>query len=211
MDRTEFDHWDDERKRRRAERETRRAERRHERGEEEPESLSERERGARKAKVLHTRISEQLDESLRSAANELRVPVSNLVRNVLEDVFDVVETVTENVEDLVGDLLDEADDVRDRFGHRRRRHRGRTRRHRERDPKEQELDNLKAEILKGAEERPQFPDVVGWQPLVLNGDQQCSDCGRDLRRGDDAFLGLGPSEGPSIYLCKECVDARASS
>ena len=56
---------------------------------------------ARKERVLHTRISEQLSEDIRQMADELRVPVSNLVRNVLEEAFAVVETVTDNVGDLV--------------------------------------------------------------------------------------------------------------
>lgn len=55
-----------------------------------------RERG-RKERVLHTRISEQLAEDIRRVAEDLRVPVSNLVRNVLEETFSVVESVTDNL------------------------------------------------------------------------------------------------------------------
>ncbi len=44
---------------------------------------------ARKERVLHTRISEQLSEDIRNFAADLRVPASNLVRNVLEEVFAV--------------------------------------------------------------------------------------------------------------------------
>ena len=121
MDSDQFDEWAEERRRRRAERGSRRTERRekYHHGEGRPHG-----RGPRKERVLHTRISEQLDESLRVAADELRLPVSNLVRNVLEDVFNVVEAVTDNVGDLVEDLVDEADAVRDRLrGRRPRRHR----------------------------------------------------------------------------------------
>jgi hypothetical protein len=56
---------------------------------------------------------------------------------------------------------------------------------------------------------PEFPDVVGWQPLILNAGQQCADCGRDLLDGDRAFLGL-TGGGPSAhYLCMDCLRARA--
>jgi hypothetical protein len=48
----------------------------------------------RKERVLHTRISEQLAEDIRAIADDLRVPVSNLVRNVLEEAFDAVERVS---------------------------------------------------------------------------------------------------------------------
>ena len=44
----------------------------------------------RKERVLHTRISEDLADDIREIAEELRVPVSNIVRNVLEEAFSVV-------------------------------------------------------------------------------------------------------------------------
>ncbi len=58
-------------------------------------------------------------------------------------------------------------------------------------------------------DRQEFPQVLGWHPLVLNGEQRCADCGRDLRRGDRGFLGLGDSGGTGIYLCSECLDTRS--
>ena len=64
---------------------------------------------------MHTRISEDLDEALRRASEDLRVPVSNLVRNLLEDAFEVVESVTESIGDLVNDVVDEAQGFRERF------------------------------------------------------------------------------------------------
>ena len=64
---------------------------------------------------MHTRISDDLDEALRKAAEDLRVPVSNLVRNLLEDAFDVVESVTGSIGDLVNDVVDEAQGLRGRF------------------------------------------------------------------------------------------------
>src|SRR5262249_62114204 len=81
----------------------------------------ERRQRRRKERVLHTRVSEELDEALQDAARRLRVPVSNLVRNVLEDVFDAVEAVSANVGELVEDVVEEAQD----FGRRFERHRGR--------------------------------------------------------------------------------------
>ena len=79
--------------------------------------------------MLHTRVSEELDEALQDAARRLRLPVSNLVRNVLEDVFDAVEAVTENVGELVEDVVEEAQDFGRRF---ERRWRSRSDRARER-------------------------------------------------------------------------------
>lgn len=47
----------------------------------------------KKEKVLHTRVSETLDEELKSRASQLGVTVSNLVRNVLLNTFELVEDV----------------------------------------------------------------------------------------------------------------------
>ena len=150
------------------------------------------ERRRRKERVLHTRVSERLDETLRRAADELRVPVSNLVRNVLEDAFVVVETVAENVGELVEDVIEEAGRVRGKFQRRARRH-GHYR-HAQRAPV--------------SEVRPEFPEVMGWQPLILNVEQECADCGRELGRGDRGYLGMR-AEGPSrTYLCAKCLQAR---
>ena len=201
MDNDKFDSWAEERRQRRADRESRR----HGRRERDDGAGSQRGRGVRKERVLHTRISDHLDESLRSAADEMRVPVSNLVRNVLEDVFTVVETVTENVGELVSDIMEEADEVRDRLT--RRRDRSPRERDVTPDPARSAAEREVEELLDEDRERPEFKQVVGWQPLVLNAEQRCEDCGRDLRRGDRAFLGVAP-DGEAPWLCPECLAAR---
>jgi hypothetical protein len=47
----------------------------------------------RKARVLHTRIPEHLDEEIRKKAGSLGISVSNLVRNVLANTFGLVEDI----------------------------------------------------------------------------------------------------------------------
>lgn len=47
----------------------------------------------RKERVIHTRISESLDEEIRKRASGLGVSVSNLVRNVLLNTFGLVEDI----------------------------------------------------------------------------------------------------------------------
>ena len=74
---------------------------------------------ARKERVLHTRVSENLAEDIRRIAEDLRVPASNLVRNVLEEVFDMVESVSDDVGDLFDEVLEEADAARERLSRRR--------------------------------------------------------------------------------------------
>ncbi len=193
---------------------------------------------------MHTRISEELDESLRRAAEDLRVPVSNLVRNVLEDALDVVEVVTENVGELVEDVVEEAREIghrfEDRWGDRLRETRRRARdaggRAREggraareaaeiardvgvkaRDAAqrvveafrdEDEADDIDVEARPAAPEGLEFPDIAGWQPMVLNAPQECGGCGRQLFRGDASYLGLGTTASVKpTYLCENCLDS----
>ncbi len=201
MNREDFDRWEAERKQRQAEREARRAERRKERVDEgkPPDDRMQR--------VLHTRVSEDLDEAIRRAADELRVPVSNLVRNVLEDVFDVVEKVTDNVGDFLGDLGERTGRTAGRTGERWTR---RLRRHGLRVYGDLAEDDAEAPA-QGAAPAParrEFPDVVGWQPLILNGPQRCGDCSREVEKSVRAFVGLTARGLSEHYLCAACMQAR---
>jgi len=56
------------------------------------------EESSKKERVLHTRVPAVLERELKRLAENLRVPVSNLVRAVLEDAVNVADVATENVE-----------------------------------------------------------------------------------------------------------------
>lgn len=194
----------------------------------------------RKERVLHTRISDQLAEDIRQLADDLRVPASNLVRNVLEEVFTMVDSVSDDVGDLMDDLIDEAEGVRDRVRRQRSSHARRAaygrRRHTaprdedvERELREDEArdagdgagpvrpDATRREADAAAPEserapdRPTaaelFPDVLGWQPLVLNRDGACGRCDRPLRAGESAFLGMTGGGLTETALCGRCVSS----
>jgi hypothetical protein len=64
----------------------------------------------KKEKVIHTRIPAALEEQIKRLAEGLRVPVSNLVRNMLEDAIDV----TRRMRAAVGN--GRHDDLADVFG-----------------------------------------------------------------------------------------------
>ena len=152
-----------------------------------------RRRRERKERVLHTRISDDLAEDIRRVAEDLRVPVSNLVRNVLEEAFSVVETVTDNVGDLIEDVVEEAERARSRMRQRR------TRSQRREPPETQEA---------AAPARAEFAEVLGWQPLILNRHQICADCEEPLERGERAYLGIFAAGPSPHFLCPDCADAR---
>jgi RNase P subunit RPR2 len=52
----------------------------------------------RKERVLHTRIPALLEQDLKTVAESLRVPVSNLVRTILEDAIAAADRAGERVE-----------------------------------------------------------------------------------------------------------------
>jgi hypothetical protein len=56
-------------------------------------------RDALKERVLHTRVPAVLERELKRFADNLRVPVSNLVRTILEDALSVADAATESVEE----------------------------------------------------------------------------------------------------------------
>jgi hypothetical protein len=149
-----------------------------------------RRQGARKERVLHTRISDQLADDIRRMADELRVPVSNLVRNVLEEAFTVVETVTDNVGDLVEDVMEEAERARERVRGRRR---------------QQSWRRAQAE---DPDARPGYPEVIGWQPLIFNQPRACADCEARIGVGQRGFAGLTQAGLSSHVLCGDCMEAR---
>jgi hypothetical protein len=53
-----------------------------------------------------------------------------------------------------------------------------------------------------------FPDILGWQPLVLNRDFECGRCKRNLAAGESAFLGLGEKGLTQTALCGRCAGSR---
>ena len=143
------------------------------------------------------------------------MPVSNVVRNVLEDVFSVVSVVTDNVGDLIEEVVEEADRARAHLGRRARRERPGPKTG---DPSESGADGSESDAdepergrarRRGTPAIPEFPEVLGWQPLILNAAQTCKACDRDLERGDRAFVGLVESGLSSIYLCRRCASAAA--
>ena len=71
-------------------------------------TAAERAADERKDHVLQTRVPESLYADLVSQARRLRVPVSNLVRNILEDSLRIVETIVDGGLDIAEALSTKA-------------------------------------------------------------------------------------------------------
>jgi len=173
------------------------------------EETSERGR-ERKERILHTRISDQLAEDIRAIAEDLRVPVSNLVRNVLEETFSAVERVTGDMGDLIDEVLEEAELASERV----RRYSGRVRER----AKARAHERTEAERVAESEESPKYESgtvpapedplaqVVAWQPVVLAAPRTCARTGRTLRPGERAYLGLGEAGPLGVYIAADALD-----
>jgi len=170
----------------------------------------------RKERILHTRISDQLAEDIRAIAEDLRVPVSNLVRNVLEETFSAVERVTGDVGDLIDEVIEEAELASERV----RRYSSRVRdRARERAREAEHVAAIGVREVENPPPRPPDasptrPDplarVVAWQPVVLAAPRRCARTDRELRAGERAYLGLGDSGPLGVYIAADALDTPAA-
>lgn len=145
------------------------------------DAAPEREAGAsdRKERVLHTRVPAVLERELKRFADNLRVPVSNLVRVILEDAVQAADAAGESVE---GRLKRAAQQL------------GR------------EREKLKKRVLP---DQDQFDGVYAFQPVTLAQPARCAKCGRALARGEHAHYGLteAPARVPHerIFVCDTCL------
>lgn len=164
-----------------------------------------RRRDGPKERVLHTRVPAVLEQELKQLAHNLRVPVSNVVRAILEDAVDAVDTVNDIAQDeLLGFV--------DRLARQREDLRARVRR--EAAPDEDRThDEGDAESVEDAEivevscpdEAPDVLDgVYGYQPLVLASDTECSVCGAALPAGSEACRALFDEPGERVFLGPRC-------
>ncbi len=69
----------------------------------------------KKERVLHTRIPAVLEQELKTLAGALRVPVSNLVRTILEDAVNIADRASEKVEDRLNRVARTMHDERGRI------------------------------------------------------------------------------------------------
>ena len=75
-------------------------------------TVDSRDEHERKDHVLQTRISKSMYQDLVSQARRLRVPVSNLVRNILEDSTRMVENIVDSglqIAEVLSGQIDEQD------------------------------------------------------------------------------------------------------
>ncbi|RLB57188.1 MAG: hypothetical protein DRI90_18185 [Deltaproteobacteria bacterium] len=152
----------------------------------------------RKERVLHTRVPVVLEQELKRLAGSLRVPVSNVVRTILEDAVDTIDSVGQLAE---GELRGVAE--------RLSRHRGRLRKSAGSKPKPESVP-ADPEPREASPLAP-LAGLVGYQPLLLARDERCGLCGRILSVGQEAYLGIREvAGGPQVIIGRECLPTSAA-
>jgi hypothetical protein len=162
--------------------------------------------------VLHTRVPELLEQELKRLADSLRIPVSNLIRTVLEDAVAAADRVGRLAE---GELRVAADRLADERG---RLWKLVTRQTPPLDQAAADEASARAEnkgsptdATQQLASRPPDDDpltgVLGWQQMVLARAGRCDRCQRLLTPGDVAYSALRTDGGAQMLIGTECLHA----
>lgn len=131
---------------------------------------------SKKERVIHTRVPAVLDRELKRFAQNLRIPVSNLIRTILEDAVSVADAATENVEQRLKKAASH-------------------------------LEHEREKLRKAVQTDP-LADVFAFQPVKLALPATCAKCSKEMKRGEEANLGLTDSPRPAgerVFVCDACL------
>ena len=146
---------------------------------------SKSQRRAKKERVLHTRVPAVLEQELKRVANAWRVPVSNVVRALLEDALDTLDVVGAKAE---GELREVAELLA-------------SERHRFRKKSSEQLSRIPGasdrteppKSAHGASEQRQadpLEGAIGVTPIILVHAAVCGVTGAPLAAGSEAYMVL---------------------
>lgn len=144
----------------------------------------------RKDRIIQTRVPQDLEATLKDAADQNRVSVSQLIRNVLEDTFNLVDNIVADSASLVDTVRRDAQRIAASASSRRS-----TTTRREAGASEPSADTATA-----------LDEVDAWQDVIVNRPDNCAQCGTSLARGQHAFRGLSSRAGAApVWLCTACI------
>ena len=147
----------------------------------------------RKERVIHTRVPAVLDRELKRLATNLKVPVSNVVRTILQDTLATIDSVGELAEDELRGVAERLHKHRDHL-----------------KATEQAIAPEPSAPGADATSAPPLAGVVGYQQLLLARDESCTLCGSNLAAGSRAYLGIREVVGPRVLLDPSCLPFSAA-
>ncbi len=147
----------------------------------------------RKDRIIQTRVPKDLESTLKEAAEQQRVSVSHLIRNMLEDTFQLVDNIVADSANLVEHVTRDARQLAQSAKNL---------------TKSDRVDKLKPAKEGGKEAQARLAAVDAWQEVVLNRESFCVNCGTALPKGKQAFAGLTSAGNTDpVWLCKNCVQS----
>jgi hypothetical protein len=163
-------------------------------------------KGGRKERVLHTRVPAVLEQELKRVANAWRVPVSNVVRALLEDALDTIDVVGAKAEGELREVVELLASERHRF--RRKSSEQLSKIPGTREP----LPHAVAVAAAPAPEPGLDPlaGAVGVTPIILVHDAVCGVTGATLAAGAEAYMVLFEEPGRQLITGREVLP-RAST
>lgn len=136
----------------------------------------------RKDRVIQARVPEDLEHTLKQAAEKRRMSVSHLIRNVLEDTFTLVDNIVADSSALVEQVSRDARRVAASV-------RG------------------EADCAKRLSREALLESVDAWQDVIVNKPGNCIQCDAELKRGQRAYRGLSTIAGAApVWLCNDCIE-----
>ena len=124
----------------------------------------------RKERVLHTRVPAVLEQELKRVATAWRVPVSNVVRALLEDALDTIDVVGAKAEDELRGVAEKLASERHRIRQ-----------------KSSELSEPPTPEAAAPVDDP-LAGALGATPITLVHDAVCGLSGEALPAGSEAFM-----------------------
>jgi len=152
---------------------------------------------AKKERVLHTRVPAVLEQELKRVASTWRVPVSNVVRALLEDALDTLDVVGAKAEGELREVAEMLASERSRF----------------RRKSTEQLSKIPGVAVAEAAQPPEesappadpLSGAVGVTPMTLVHDAVCGVTGKKLRAGSEAYMVLFDDPGRKLITGRDAL------
>lgn len=133
-----------------------------------------------KSRVIQTRVPQELEDTLKDAAEKKRMTVSHFIRHVLEDTVNLVDGIVQDGSALVENASRDAKRL---------------------------AATARGELLEDESNKKDLLDKVeAWQDVIVNKPGRCLECDKELKRGQKAFRGLGGKTEMVVWLCPPCIE-----
>lgn len=139
--------------------------------------MASRKKPAIKDRILNARIPEDLDRELREQAERLDMPVSQLVRGILQRTVDLVGNLSGNVEHLVSEVVEDVAGFRETV-----------------------------EAVAGGGRQSVLRQIIAWQPVRCARNSRCWASGVDLQPGDSAWVGVREDGRPGPCVAEDALE-----